>query len=216
VRLAAGDRAVLFDGAGVAVTAEVISARGDRVELRVLERHSVSPELTRPITLAPAVLKGDAMDALIRDATMLGAAAIAPVITARTVVPASVASAERTAERWRRIALASAKQCGRDVLPDIGRGMPLAAALGEQTWALARRLVLCEPDIEAGSALPAPSDATQPTVILSGPEGGWTRDEIAQAAAHGWHAWRCSRLVLRAEMAPAVALGILAWESGQT
>jgi 16S rRNA U1498 N3-methylase RsmE len=68
--------------------------------------------------VAPAVLKGDAMDALIRDATMLGAIAIAPIVTARTVVPARASAAATVVERWRRAERPcrgdgrSARRCG--------------------------------------------------------------------------------------------------------
>ncbi len=149
LRLAAGDRAVVFDGAGVAVLTEVVGGRGERLELRVLEAHTASRELPIAITVAPAVLKGDAMDALIRDATMLGATAIAPIVTARTVVPARASASATVVERWRRVALASVKQCGRSVLPAIAAARPLDAALRDPAWADATRLILCEPEVVA-------------------------------------------------------------------
>jgi 16S rRNA (uracil1498-N3)-methyltransferase len=209
VRLRPGDRAVAFDGAGVVVTAEVLEVRGERLTLRVQEAHTTATAVPLRITVAPAVLKGDAMDALIRDATMLGATAIAPVVTARTIVPARASAEAGVVERWRRVALASAKQCGRNVLPVIAPARPLDTALAEPTWNDAARLVLCEPELEAATTLPAVG--TGPVVVLSGPEGGWTPDEIARATARGWRPWRCSPLVLRAETAPIVALGILGW-----
>lgn len=214
VRLRAGDRAVLFDGAGVAVTAEVIEVRGERLELRVLERHTAARELGLTITILPAVLKGDAMDALIRDATMLGAAAIAPVLSARTVVPASAATASRTVERWRRIALASAKQCGRDVLPVIVPARPFEAVLRDDAWAGCHRVILCEPAIAGDAAGPFVEEVSSPVILLSGPEGGWTEDEVARARDEGWRPWTCSPLTLRAETAPVAALAILGWLAG--
>jgi 16S rRNA (uracil1498-N3)-methyltransferase len=213
LRLTAGDRAVVFDGAGTVVLTEVVAGRGERLELRVLEPHTAGRELPVAITMAPAVLKGDAMDALIRDATMLGAVAIAPAVTARTVVPARASASASVVERWRRIALASVKQCGRSVLPAIAAARPLDAALRDPAWADATRLVLCEPGLLPGRAAgaldtPAPHGRM---VVLSGPEGGWTPEEVAQAVDLGWQPWTCSPLTLRAETAPIVALGILGW-----
>jgi len=52
-------------------------------------------------------------------------------------------------------------------------------------------------------------------VVLSGPEGGWTPEEVALGIDLGWGPWTCSPLTLRAETAPIVALGILAWEAGR-
>lgn len=65
----------------------------------------------------------------------------------------------------------------------------------------------------------APGDAVEAfparggpnVVVLSGPEGGWTPEEVARATSLGWRPWTCSPLTLRAETAPIVALGILGW-----
>lgn len=213
LRLSAGDRAVAFDGAGVAVLTEVVGARGERLELRVLEAHTASRELPIAVTVAPAVLKGDAMDGLIRDATMLGAIAIAPIVTARTVVPARASASAPVVERWRRVALASAKQCGRSVLPAIAAARPLEAALRDAAWAGATRLILCEPDVAGGDAVRRvdPPALQGQVVVVSGPEGGWTPEEAARAVDLGWQPWTCSPLTLRAETAPIVALGIVGW-----
>ena len=213
LRLAAGDRAVVFDGAGVAVLTEIVGGRGERLEMRVLEPHTASRELPIAITVAPAVLKGDAMDALIRDATMLGAIAIAPIVTARTVVPARASAASTVVERWRRVALASAKQCGRSVLPAVAAARPFDAVLRDAAWADATRLILCEPEVARGDADGAvdPPTLQGHVVVLSGPEGGWTPEEVALALDLGWQPWTCSPLTLRAETAPIVALGIMGW-----
>ena len=145
LRLRSGDRVGLFDGAGVEVVAEVVGPEGQTLVLRVLEARTPSLELPIRIVIAPAVLKGDAMDALVRDAAMLGAHAIAPVITARTVIPGRAGHAPGVVERWGRIALASAKQCGRSVLPIIEPARPLAEAIADPVWGDATRLILCEP-----------------------------------------------------------------------
>jgi 16S rRNA (uracil1498-N3)-methyltransferase len=210
LRMRAGDRAELFDGAGIEVVAEVVGPDGQDLAMRVLEARTAATELPIRIVIAPAVLKGDAMDALVRDATMLGAAAIAPVVTARTVVPARAGTAASVVERWARVALASVKQCGRSVLPVVEPARPLDAALHDPAWAHATRLVLCEPAAEVPHAAASPGVGDE-VVVLSGPEGGWAPEELAAAIALGWRPWTCSPLTLRAETAPIAALAILAW-----
>ena len=210
LRLRAGDRAELFDGAGTEVVAEVVGPSGQELVLRVLEARTAATELPINIVIAPAVLKGDAMDALVRDATMLGAAAIAPVITARTVVPARAGHAASVVERWGRVALASAKQCGRSVLPLIEPARPLEHALADRAWAAATRLILCEPAAQVAGSAASPGIGDD-VVVLSGPEGGWAPEELAAAIAHGWRPWTCSPLTMRAETAPVAALAILGW-----
>ena len=133
-----------------AVLAEVVGGRGERLELRVLEPHTASRELPIAITVAPAVLKGDAMDALIRDATMLGAMAIAPDRHRADGRPgprlggATRWSSAGAASRWRRRSSAGAACCRRSPA-----ARPLDAALRDPAWADATRLILCEPEIGA-------------------------------------------------------------------
>ena len=111
-----------------------------------------------------AVLKGDKMDDVVRDAVMLGVAAIQPIVTKRT--ESTVAALMRGArlDRWRRVALASVKQSRRAVLPEIRTPLTFETWLDEPPSAL--RLMLVEPGAAAaGRAVsvlleqPAPADA---------------------------------------------------------
>lgn len=210
LRMRAGDRAELFDGAGIEVIAEVVAEKGQTLVLRVLEPRTAALELPIRVVIAAAVLKSDAMEALVRDAAMLGAHGIAPVMTARTVLPSRAGHAPGVVERWGRIALASAKQCGRSVLPLIEPARPLADALADPAWQHATRLILCEPNAQVVGAWASPG-ISDDVVVLSGPEGGWAPEELEAALAHGWRPWTCSPLTMRAETAPVVALGILGW-----
>src|SRR5688572_18063347 len=119
LRLAAGDEVAVFDGAGREFRARVERVARDGAELRLLEEFPAAPEPAVRVTLAQAVIKGEKMDDVVRDATMMGVAAIEPLVTEHT---AAHMKAGRAPERWRRIAIASAKQCRRAVVPVIGQG----------------------------------------------------------------------------------------------
>lgn len=213
LRLTAGARVLVFDGRGRQELAEIVEVGRDRARLRLLEPHPAAPELPVRLTLAQALVKSDAMDHIVRDATMMGAAAIVPVIARRSVVPARAASQASVLERWRRIAIAAAKQCGRAVVPDIAGPVPLERLVREARAGL--RLMLVEPSLhgraesarKAVAAGPVPADA----IVLSGPEGGWTDDELAAASAAGWSALGIGPMTLRAEVAPLAALAVLSW-----
>ena len=95
------------------------------------------------VTLAPAVLKGRSFDTVVRDATALGVVAVQPLMTARTAPRASTLRRGRVLERWRRIAVSTAKQCGRAVVPEVRVAADLDAfadADGSQA-----RVMLVEP-----------------------------------------------------------------------
>ncbi|HEX6463309.1 MAG TPA: RsmE family RNA methyltransferase, partial [Vicinamibacterales bacterium] len=110
LRLGIGEEVTVFDGAGREFRARVERVTRDGAELALIEASDPAPEPAVRVTLAQAALKGEKMDDVVRDATMMGVAVIEPVITAHTIAHLKPGS---TPERWRRIAVASAKQCRR-------------------------------------------------------------------------------------------------------
>ncbi len=210
LRLRVGARLLVFDGRGTQHLASVASIGKTAVEVNVLEAFPAAAEPRVPITLAQAVLKGDKMDAVIRDATMMGVAAVRPVITERTVVPRGAAEQPGVQTRWHRIAVASAKQCGRAVVPSIEPAWTLDALLADSGLASVRRFLLIEPFV-AEQSLPIDAATPASALILIGPEGGWSPDEVTRALAAGFHPLSLGARTLRAESAPLAALSVLSW-----
>lgn len=210
LRLGQGDRVRLFDGRGVQVMAEIVSVRKAHVELNVLEPARPAAELGVTITVAQSILKSDKMDAVVRDATMMGVARVQPVVAANVAVSLrSLRDTRAVVERWRRVAVASAKQCGRAVVPAIEDPRSIADVLGGDPQA--RRLMLTEPiaasRVGASSAI-CTSPPTQ-AVLLVGPEGGWSAEEVTSAIDTGWTLWRLGETTMRADAAALAALGAL-------
>ena len=226
LRLKAGAVVRLFDGAGHEFLAVVESADRAGAQLRI---ESVAAAVAEPrvqITLAPAILKGDKMDDVVRDAVMLGAAAVVPVFTERSEVsPAIVARSERRA-RWQRIAVVSAKQCGRAVVPKVEEPCSLDDLLRglEANQHQSPALMFVEPlaavdatPLASVDAKPLSSVGTPPpaaATVLIGPEGGWSSGELARAAERGVALITLRAPTLRADAMPAVALAALLsrWE----
>src|SRR5690606_23801452 len=155
---------------------------------RVGAARAPAPECGVAITLAQAVLKGDKMDDVVRDATMMGVAAIQPLLTTRTEISRATLERAHRRERWERIAVSSVKQCGRAVVPSIHEPLDVAAlpdALAGHRLPVPA-FVLVEPSAAAtgaGAALreiesAPPREAT----IVIGPEGGWTPAELEALA----------------------------------
>jgi 16S rRNA (uracil1498-N3)-methyltransferase len=217
LRLGAGARVLVFDGRGTQYLARIATAAKDSVTLSLLEPVPPASEPRVRLTLAQAVLKGDKMDAVVRDATMMGVSAVIPLITERTVIPRSAVELGRVRERWHRIAVASAKQCGRAIVPDIGPPERLTDLFEAQDAPDVLRIQLVEPGA-AVSATEAPPDDGLPsepspegTLIAIGPEGGWAPEEMEQAREAGWQPWTIGARTLRAESAPLAALSILTY-----
>jgi 16S rRNA (uracil1498-N3)-methyltransferase len=216
LRLRQGDRVSVFDGAGREFLAEVASAARSNAAVTLIEPIEPAAEPRVPFSIVQGVLKGSAMDEVVRDATMIGAASIEPLVTAHVAVKGSLITRAETADRWRRIALASTRQCRRAVLPIVREPSGLSDWLASSLHGM--KLILVEPAADASAvsfrtlmARPAPASAA----LIVGPEGGWATREIAAAVAAGCQPVTLGGLTLRAD-AVALAAGCLfrfLWES---
>ena len=186
-------------------------ASGARRDARVQLLSRVQPalEATTPITLVQAVLKGDKMDEVVRDAVMLGVAAIQPVVTKRTEVTVAAILRGARVERWQRIALASVKQSRRAVLPEILTPLTFETWLDDPAPDL--RLMFVEPGLDGAEPLTAFKLAPIPATaaFLVGPEGGWDPSECAAARARGVRLVSLGGRTLRADAVPIAALSVL-------
>jgi 16S rRNA (uracil1498-N3)-methyltransferase len=212
LRLKAGASVRVFNGRGSEFDGVVERAGKDAVRVRVGHARDAVSEARVAVTLAQAVLKGDKMDAIIRDAVMMGVAAVQPVVTMRSEVTLLSLRRGHRRERWERIAVSSAKQCGRAVVPAILEPQAfetVTASLAAMTLP-GPALMFVEPAVSADAVSLSDLDGTPPreTTVLIGPEGGWTAEEVEAGIA-------VSRLVrigvrtLRAEVMPLVALAAL-------
>ena len=119
LRLTSGDTVAVFDGRGNEFLARVAAAGRRDVRLQLLSRLQPPPEPAVALTLVQAVLKGEKMDDVVRDAVMLGVAAVHPIVTKHTETTVAALIKGARLDRWRRIALASVKQSRRATLPEI-------------------------------------------------------------------------------------------------
>ena len=209
LRLVAGDEIAVFDGDGREFEARVARADRSGASVTIGAPIAIAPDPTVLTTLVQAVLKGDKMDGVVRDATMAGVAQIVPVVTERSLVGRSVLKGAH--ERWQRIAVASAKQCGRARLPAIDPAQPL------REWLEApfdgRRLLLAEPSsgedhiqtLRAGLAGPVP----QRVACIVGPEGGWSASEREAATTAGCVLVSLGSMTLRADAVGLVAVSLV-------
>jgi 16S rRNA (uracil1498-N3)-methyltransferase len=205
LRLTAGDDVFVFDGRGREWLGRLASVTGTRATIDLVEPRAAVGEPPVHVTLGIAMLKGDQMDAVVRDATMMGAAAIAPFVSAHVAVPER-AWRSRSVDRWQRVAVASARQCRRAVVPEIRDVATFEALLAAPG---ADALVVCaEPSAaEAGSVPMLPEGST--AIVLVGPEGGWSAVEVERARRAGAEFVSLGPRTLRAESAPTVVLTAL-------
>jgi 16S rRNA (uracil1498-N3)-methyltransferase len=193
------------------------------VSVRVGEHHPVERELSIQVHLWSGITANERMDWLLEKATELGAATLLPITAERSVLKLKGERADKKLAHWQAIAVASSEQCGRNRVLQVGQARTLEQALeqlsGAQAPSQAARWVL---SLSPGTRLlhemiqtirsTHDHDATQPTeiIVLSGPEGGLSPAEEAQAIAAGFVPVSLGNRVLRAETAPVAVLSAIA------
>jgi 16S rRNA (uracil1498-N3)-methyltransferase len=198
LRLTPGTSVELLDGMGGLYRAELVQVSKAGVVARI-EAELPNAEPRTRVTLYQGVAKGEKMDWIVQKAVELGAFRIQPVCFARCV-----AQGQHKAERWQRIALEAAKQCGRGRIPKVEEPLPLQAALES----LARHEQCLVPWEEERSA--ALSGLLRPDALdiglIIGPEGGLDPAEMDMLSTCGAVSVTLGPRILRTETAAVAAL----------
>ncbi len=204
LRKKAGDEILLFDGLGSRWRGVIEEATKRAVTVGDL---TLLPggEPPSPIILMVALLKSERWEILLEKATELGATKIYPLLTGHTVSTPSKEKSLRKVERWYKRLLAAAKQCERGKIPVIhppSEVAPLLEALS--TPKEGERRIICTERSDAKELLPDPSQGK--IIIAIGPEGGWSKEELALFAEAGFTSYTLGPRILRSETALLAAL----------
>jgi 16S rRNA (uracil1498-N3)-methyltransferase len=215
LRLRPGDPFTAIDEFGRQHRATVASVQPRLVTGSITEVVAEETEPHTRIAVAQAVPKGARMDLVVQKCTELGAADIWPMITERVVVSMDDERAAERRERWQRVAREAARQAGRSVIPEVAAVAPLAEVLKR---AASRDLCLLFTEEEPQTSLRAILGGgirASSIVVLIGPEGGFTRTEVAAAEEAGAVQVTLGPRVLRTETAAVVATALCLYELGE-
>jgi len=209
LRLTVGDAVTLFDDRGWEHEAVIRDLHAERGDLEISRSYEAGKESPLQLTLALGVTKGEKMDFVVEKATELGVAAILPFTSSFTVPKLDDKKIAKRSERWRKIALSAAKQCGRTQVPEI---LPLCefrrmvAGAGDREL----RLLFWEKETAQSLRQVYQSNADAPAIlVVIGPEGGMSSVEAELALARGFHSVHMGRRILRAETAAVTALSLV-------
>nr|WP_225955452.1 16S rRNA (uracil(1498)-N(3))-methyltransferase [Kibdelosporangium phytohabitans] len=205
-RLRAGETLTVSDGSGGVATCVVDAPVGrDALRLRVTERSDVPAPQPR-VVVAQALVKGDRGELAVELATEAGADEIVPWRAARCVARwEDGPRGEKALARWRNTVREAAKQARRPWVPEVRDPVGTQDLVDLLDGALGLVLEGSAGQRIADVALPRHGDI----VVVVGPEGGVSDEEIAVLRDAGAQAVRLGPTVLRASTAAAVALGAI-------
>ncbi len=211
-----GDTVVAFDGHGTEWICELADDNRSAAVLKVRFPQKAKP-LPFAITLGQALPKGPHMEAIVRKATELGAAAIVPLESERTQVHLDGDRSDKKIEKWQTAALEAAKQCGNPWLPEISP-VQNAASFMEKVQGFDLKLIASlQPGAKPLKTVlaafqSAQNRAPKKVLWLIGPEGDFTPAEMSVAKSAGFEPITLGPLVLRCETAAIYALSVLSHE----
>jgi 16S rRNA (uracil1498-N3)-methyltransferase len=213
LRMNAGDKAVVFNGRGAEATVEITAITRKSVTLRKVLASKSAP-IGCEITLGQAVPKGKHMDLIVQKAVELGAAAICPLLSERTVIQVEEDDAGRKQQKWQAVAIEAAKQCGQNWLPKVALPRSLKEFFSQPVRYDLMLIASLQPDALHLKKLLAEFGEKKPksVLVLVGPEGDFTPAEIGMAKSHGCRPVSLGPIVLRTETAAIYCLSVLSYE----
>ncbi len=209
LRLKPGNRICLVDGQGFEYEAVIRRFLTDRVELEITDKRPGKKESPVSISVAQSLLKEKKMDRLLRHLCELGIARWIPFISERAVPVPGAKRLSARRERWQKIVQESMKQCQRAMLPQI-----LETKTFEDLLDTGRNydlnIIFFENENTSLNALMLTAEQPPPKNILLilGPEGGFSNEEIEKARSSGCLIAGLGPRILRAETATIAACAL--------
>lgn len=208
LRLKENDAVLICDENQNMYKAIISKASSSLMQLEVLENLAKKKAAGEAITVACAIPKGSRMDSIIDSLTQLGVQRIIPLLTKRVIVKLDEKKKAKRWERWKKIALQASQQCKRRAPPAVDAIKEFNYFLPE-TSSFDLRLI---PTLSGENALIGDlihARAFRGVVVLIGPEGDFTPEEVALAKSHGFVPVSLGKLVLRVDTAAIALAGYL-------
>ena len=220
LRMKPGDSFTACDSTGMEYNCVLESFSENEARGAIISCKKGDTEPRTPCTLLQGIPKGDKMELIIQKNIELGVNRIIPVIMERTVVKfKDQKDIDKKTERWNRIAMEAAKQCGRLAVPEVARPVSLKEAIdileGEQCQNMLKLAPYeNERDIRLKDILRGrDSESTlQAIAFLIGPEGGISEAEMELLNEAGFIPVSLGKRILRTETAGFAVMAAIRYE----
>ncbi len=214
LRLKPGEAVTVCDGMGMDYCCTVSDVSPGQYSLVV---RTIAPSLSEPkvkISLYTAFPKADKLEHIIQKATELGAHEIVAFPSSRCVAKPDAKALEKKLLRWQKIAASAAEQSGRGLIPQV---IVLESYRTAVERACGADLAVNFYENEQGYTFHQAIEAApfQSAALMTGPEGGFAREEIDLAAQVGMKICTLGTRILRCETAPLCALSALLYACGE-
>jgi len=205
LRIKLYDSISIFDGIGNEAVCQVIEVDKRGLAFRILQRNYSPRCLPGRVVLGVSMPKGDRQRAVIEKAVELGVHDLIPIQTSRSVADVN----DRGIARAERIVIESCKQCGRNQLMNVHSAVTFAEFLVAPEANTNVAKWIAHPILDSSHGLAALASNYDKYWLCVGPEGGFSEDELQNAARHQWQILALGDRILRVETAVTSAVSLV-------
>lgn len=208
-RVRVGESVSVGDGAGVWLEGTVTDVSATRVDVEITSRSETDVPSTR-LVLVQALAKGDRDELAVQAACELGVDDVVPWQASRSISRWEGPKAVKGRQRWATIVREAAKQAHRAWVPEVAEPLTTSQVV---SFAEGKRMLVLDPTATARLAAVRADD--RDIVLVVGPEGGITPDELDMFEAAGAERMRLGETVLRTSTAGPAAIAVLSSALGR-
>lgn len=215
MRMKAGDEIICVTPKGKSAVCQIEEITDEIVVANVVKWEEGTTELPVHVVIASGLPKGDKLELIIQKGTELGAYEFVPFTASRSIVKWDGKKAAKKVERWQKIAKEAAEQSHRSYVPKVKEPVGLKQLINasdDYTY----KLVAYEEEAREGEASVLSSTLAKlgkgdSLLIVFGPEGGLTSEEVDLLNKNGFLACGLGPRILRTETAPLYALSAVSY-----
>jgi 16S rRNA (uracil1498-N3)-methyltransferase len=216
LRLDVGDTINLLDEMGWGYRGVITSKKTQAIEVKILEKYPPQNESSIKVVLGQALPKARKMDFIMQKSTELGVDTIIPFFSTRTVPQLGGGRQEKKGDRWGKIVFEATKQCGRTNIPQVEKIITFEEVIrkGDDN---SLKIILWEDEknYRLHNTLKNLQEYKN-IIILVGPEGGFTENEVSAARKRGFLSVGLGNFILRTETAGIYLLSVLHYKLAES
>jgi len=213
LRLKVGSEVLLLDGQGFEYKAQLCQISDTQCTVQTSSKNAARGEPLTNLTLIIGLTQREKFELILQKCTEIGVSQIIPVVTSRTLIQKPEDVVDKF-PRWRKIMQKAAEQSRRGVIPTLAPPIRYSDSLMQAQSNPSLKLVLWEEEMDLSIKLQLKSFTGTHVMLIVGPEGGLSQDEVDAARQMGFTPVSLGKRILRMETAAILAAGLVIYEMG--
>tara|TARA_B100000676_G_C17963971_1_gene779221 strand:- start:543 stop:1280 length:738 start_codon:yes stop_codon:yes gene_type:complete len=206
LRLSVGDKITLFDNSGWEYITELKEIKKDNLIGFIIEKQKNSSEPPIKITLYQPILKSDKFEFILQKGTELGVTNFVPIFCDRSIKRWNDDQIlTKKYPRWKKIITESSEQCQRGIIPELNKPLDFTKAITYPNKNMSKFIALIDNKNSKLKQIPQ-SNINIEIGLFTGPEGGFTKEEIELSKANSIKPISLGNRILRAETATIILI----------